>query len=79
MTSTCLFDPKEVRVSTDASVLYADTFTYQDKSRFFIDTVNGLIYTSPELNSPKQVMWVFDDMIIGMTESGLKAFVPASS
>ena len=79
MTSSCLFDPKEVRVSADASVLYADTFTYQDKSRFFIDTVNGLIYTSPELNSPKQIMWVFDDMIIGMTESGLKAFVPASS
>ena len=79
MTSTCLFEPKEVRVSADASVLYADTFTYQDKSRFFIDTVNGFIYTSPELNSPKQIMWVFDDMIIGMTESGLKAFVPASS
>ena len=79
MTSTCYFSPKEVRVSADASVLYADTFTYQDKSRYFIDTVNGLIYTSPELNSPKQIMWVFDDMIIGMTESGLKAFVPASS
>ncbi len=79
MTSTCIFSPKEVRVSADASVLYADTFTYQDKSRYFIDTVNGLIYTSPELNSPQQTMWVFDDMIIGMTESGLKAFVPASS
>ena len=79
MTSSCLFDPKEVRVSADASVLYADTFTYQDKSRYFIDTANGLIYTSPELNSPKQIMWVFDDMIIGMTEDGLKAFVPASS
>ena len=79
MTSSCYFEPKEVRVSADASVLYADTFTYQDKSRYFIDTANGLIYTSPELNSPKQIMWVFDDMIIGMTESGLKAFVPASS
>lgn len=79
MTSSCLFEPKEVRVSADASVLYADTFTYQDKSRFFIDTVNGSIYTSPELNAPEQIMWVFDDMIIGMTESGLKAFVPASS
>ena len=79
MTSSCYFEPKEVRVSADASVLYADTFTYQDQSRYFIDTVNGLIYTSPELNGPKQTMWVFDDMIIGMTESGLKAFVPASS
>ena len=79
MTSSCYFSPKEVRVSADASVLYADTFSYQDKSRYFIDTVNGLIYTSPELNAPKQTMWVFDDMIIGMTEDGIKAFVPASS
>ena len=79
MTSSCYFEPKSVRVSADGSVLYADTFTYQDNSRYFIDTVNGLIYTSPELNSPQQTMWVFDDMLIGMTESGLKAFVPASS
>ena len=79
MTSSCYFEPKEVRVSADASVLYTDTFTYQDKSRYFIDTVNGLIYTSPELNSPKQNVWVFDDMLIGMTENGIKAFVPASS
>ena len=79
MTSSCYFEPKEVRVSADASVLYADTFTYQDKSRYFIDTVNGLIYTSPELNEPKQTMWVFDDMMIGLTQSEIKAFVPASS
>ena len=79
MTSSCYFEPKDVRVSADGSVLYTDTFTYKDKSRYFIDTVNGLIYTSPELNSPKQTMWVFDDMIIGLTDSGLKAFVPASS
>ena len=79
MTSSCYFSPKEVRVSADASVLYADTFTYQDQSRYFIDTANGLVYTSPELNSPKQIMWVFDDMAIGITEDGIKAFVPASS
>ena len=66
-------------MSADASVLYTDTFTYQDKSRYFIDTANGLIYTSPELNEPKQTMWVFDDMMIGLTESEIKAFVPASS
>ena len=77
MTSTCLFSPKEVRVSADASVLY--TVTYQDKNRYFIDTVNGHTYTSNELNMPQQTMWVFDDMMIGLTDSGLTAFVPASS
>ena len=79
MTSSCYFEPKEVRVSADGSVLYADTFTYQDQSRYFIDTANGLTYTSNLLNLPKQTMWVFDDMIIGLTDSGLTAFVPASS
>ena len=79
MTSTCIFSPKEVRVSADGSVLYADTFTYQDQSRYFIDTANGLTYTSNLLNLPKQTMWVFDDMLIGLTDSGLTAFVPASS
>ena len=79
MTSSCYFDPGEVRVSADGSVLYADTFTYQDKSRYFIDTANGLAYTSNLLNLPKQTMWVFDDMLIGLTDSGLTAFVPASS
>lgn len=79
MTSSCYFDPGEVRVSADGSVLYADTFTYQDKSRYFIDTANGLAYTSNLLNLPKKTMWVFDDMLIGMTDSGLTAFVPASS
>lgn len=79
MTSSCYFEPKEVRVSADASVLYTDTFTYQDKSRYFIDTVNGHTYSSNLLNLPKKTMWVFDDMIIGVTDSGLTAFVPASS
>ena len=79
MTSTCVFSPQEVRVSADGSVLYADTFTYQDERRYFIDTANGLAYTSNLLNLPKQTMWVFDDMIIGLTDSGLTAFVPASS
>ena len=79
MTSSCYFNPGEVRVSADGSVLYADAFAYQDTSRYFIDMSNGLTYTSPELNAMDKTMWVFDDMLIGMTKSGLKAFIPASS
>lgn len=79
MTSSCYFNPGEVRVSADASVLYADAFAYQDKNRYFIDMSNGLTYTSPELNAMDKTMWVFDDMLIGMSNGGIKAFVPASS
>ena len=79
MTGTCSFNPDEVRVSADGSVLYTDTFTYQDEKRYFIDIANGLTYTSSELNAMDKTTWVFDDMIIGLTESEIKAFVPASS
>ena len=79
MTSSCYFNPGEVRVSADGSVLYADAFAYQDKNRYFIDMPNGLTYTSSELNAMDKTTWVFDDMLIGMTDSGLTAFVPASS
>lgn len=79
MTSSCYFNPGEVRVSADGSILYADAFAYQDKNRYFIDMSNGLTYTLPELNAMDKTMWVFDDMLIGMTKSGIKAFVPASS
>lgn len=79
MTSSCYFNPGEVRVSADGLVLYADAFAYQDKNRYFIDMSNGLTYTLPELNAMDKTMWVFDDMLIGMTKSGIKAFVPASS
>ena len=79
MTSSCYFNPGEVRVSADGSVLYADAFAYQDTSRYFIDMSNGLTYTSPELNAMDKTMWVFDDMLIGMSNGGIKAFVPASS
>ena len=79
ITSSCYFNPGEVRVSADGSVLYADAFAYQDTSRYFIDMSNGLTYTSPELNAMDKTMWVFDDMLIGMSNGGIKAFVPASS
>ena len=78
-TKYCVMKPRQLRVSTDGSALYIDAFTREDKSKYFIDIANGLTYTSSELNAMDKTMWVFDDMLIGMTDSGLTAFVPASS
>ena len=71
--------PQQLRVSADGSALYIDAFTRENKSKYFIDIANGLTYTSSELNAMDKTTWVFDDMIIGLTESEIKAFVPASS
>jgi len=50
---------------------YADTYV--------IDTADGSSDSSKSLTEATQLIWVFDDMLIGMTKSGIKAFVPASS
>ena len=78
-TEYCVMKPQQLRVSADGSALYIDAFTREQKSKYFIDIANGLTYTSSDVNAANQLTWVFDDMLIGMTESGLKAFVPASS
>lgn len=71
--------PQQLRVSADGSALYIDAFTREQKSKYFIDIANGLTYTSSDVNAANQLTWVFDDMMIGLTESEIKAFVPASS
>jgi len=75
----CYFDPADARVSVDGSALYIDTFNFQDTSKYFIDTAKGLSFTSNELNEATHLTWVFDDMLIGQTDGGIRAFVPASS
>lgn len=78
-TEYCVMKPRQLRVSADGSALYIDAFTREDTSKYFIDIANGLTYTSSEMNAASQLTWVFNDMIIGVTDSGLTAFVPASS
>ena len=78
-TEYCVMKPRQLRVSADGSALYIDAFDREDTSKYFIDIANGLTYTSSELNTMDKTTWVFDDMIIGLTDSGLTAFVPAAS
>jgi len=49
------------------------------RGSYFFNTATNKNFNSAELDAAESHTWVFDDMIIGMTESGLKAFVPASS
>ena len=77
--STCFFDPKQVKISADGSALFMDAFVGADTNKYVIDTVNGEAYMSPALNESEQLTWVYDDMLIGASKTGVTAFVPASS
>ena len=78
-TEYCVMKPRQLRLSADGSALFIDAFDREDTSKYFIDIDHGLTYTSSEMNAADQLTWVYDDMIIGLTDSGLTAFVPASS
>ena len=79
MNDDCSFTPEDLRVSTDGSALYVRSFSPRDTTSYVIDTTDGSSDSSRSLTEATQLIWVFDDMLIGMTKSGIKAFVPASS
>lgn len=79
MNDDCSFTPEDLRVSTDGSALYVRSFSPRDTTSYVIDTDDGSSDSSRSLTEATQLTWVFDDMLIGMTKSGIKAFVPASS
>ena len=68
-TKYCVMKPRQLRVSADGSALYIDAFDREDTSKYFIDITNGLTYKSSELNAMDKTTWVFDDMLIGVTDS----------
>lgn len=79
MNDDCSFTPEDLRISADGSALYVRSFSPRDTTSYVIDTTDGSSDSSKSLTEATQLTWVFDDMVIGMTEDGIKAFVPASS
>ena len=51
----------------------------RDRTSYVIDTADGSSDSSRSLTQATQLTWVFDDMLIGMSTTGITAFVPASS
>ncbi len=79
MNDDCSFTPEDLRVSADGSALYVRSFSPRDTTSYVIDTTDGSSDSSRSLTQATQLIWVFDDMLIGMSNGGIKAFVPASS
>ena len=75
----CSFTPEDLRISADGSALYVRSFSPRDTTSYVIDTADGSSDSSRSLTQATQLIWVFDDMLIGMSNGGIKAFVPASS
>ena len=74
------YSPSDIRVSPGADVVFAQFNTLQrHNEEVFVDTRNGSSYVSEELNSAKNLTWVFDDLVVGVSDNTIVAFTPHSS
>lgn len=68
-----------MRASSDGSVLSLETVRRSSTSEFFfIDATSGQVYASEELNGAHSRTWVFDDLLVAVTDEGIAAFTPHS-
>ena len=79
-TDSCILRVNDVRASADGSAMYIRDFSsLAPKGSYFFDTATNKNFNSAELDAAESHTWVFDDMLIGASKTGVTAFVPASS
>lgn len=77
--SFCLFAPTHARASADGAAAFVQKTGYKEQSVYFFDMANNKVYTSTELTAAQNLTWVYDDLLVGLTDEGLIAFTPTSS
>ncbi|WP_048775370.1 hypothetical protein [Sanguibacter keddieii] len=77
--SFCLFAPTHARASADGAAAFVQRIGYKEQSVYFFDMANNKAYTSTDLTAAQNLTWVYDDLLVGVTDEGLIAFTPTSS
>lgn len=77
--SFCQFAPTHARASADGAAAFVQDIGYKEQRVYFFDMANSKAYTSTELTAAQNLTWVFDDLLVGLTDEGLIAFTPTSS
>ena len=77
--SSCILRVEDVRASADGSAMFIRDFPLAPRGSYFFDTATNKNFNSAELDAAESRTWVFDDMLIGASKTGVTAFVPASS
>ena len=75
----CQFAPTHARASADGAAAFVQKIGYKEQAVYFFDIANNKAYTSTELTATQNLTWVFDDLLVGVTDEGLIAFTPTSS
>ena len=75
----CQFAPTHARASADGTAAFVQKIGYKEQSVYFFDMANNKAYTSTDLTAAQNLTWVYDDLLVGLTDEGLIAFTPTSS
>lgn len=75
----CQFAPTHARASAAGTAAFVQKIGYKEQAVYFFDMANNKAYTSTELTAAQNLTWVFDDLLVGVTDEGLIAFTPTSS
>ena len=75
----CSFSPTHARASADGTAAFVQKIGYKEQTVYFFDMANNKAYTSTDLTAAQNLTWVYDDLLVGLTDEGLIAFTPTSS
>ena len=75
----CSFSPTHARASADGTAAFIQNIGYKEQNVYFFDMANNKVHTSTELTAAQNLTWVYDDLLVGLTDEGLIAFTPTSS
>ena len=75
----CTFSPEHARASADGTAAFVQKNGYKSQVIYFFDMANNKAHTSAKLSAAQNLTWVFDDLLVGLTDEGLIAFTPTSS
>lgn len=75
----CTFSPAHARASADGTAAFIQKIGYKSQVIYFFDMANNKAHTSAALSAAQNLTWVYDDLLVGLTDEGLIAFTPTSS
>lgn len=75
----CTFSPEHARASADGTAAFIQKIGYKSQVIYFFDMANNKAHTSAALSAAQNLTWVYDDLLVGLTDEGLIAFTPTSS
>ena len=73
-----MWSADQVRANADGKALFIRGVPTAPRMAFFFNMSRDMTYVLPQLDDATNVVWVFDDLLVGTSNGAVVAFTPAS-